>query len=65
MLTDGDLKMTFDLNENDRDHLITKDFLQTKFEVQETFPCWDIVFTRFSNFDLCWPQMTSDLHEKW
>ena len=24
---------------------------------------WDIVLTRFSDIDLCWPQMTFDLHE--
>ena len=30
--------------------------------VQASLP--DIVFTRFSQFDPCWPQMTFDLHQK-
>ena len=49
---------------NNRDHLPTKGYQRAKFEVQATFPSWDIVFTRFSDFDHCWPQMTFDLREK-
>ena len=49
---------------NNRDHLPTKGYQHTKFEVQATFTYWDTVFTRFSDFDLWWPQMTFDLHEK-
>ena len=56
--------MTFDLNENYRDRLPTKGYQHTKFEVQATFTYWDTVFTRFSVFDLCGPQMTFDLHGK-
>ena len=49
---------------NNRDHLLTKGYQRAKFEVQATFPSWDIVFTRFLDFDHCWPQMTFDLREK-
>ena len=49
--------------ENIRDHLPTKGYQHTKFEVQATFTYWD-VFTRLSDFDLWWPHMTFDLHEK-
>ena len=38
--------------------------LHTKYEICPSFPSWDIVFTRFSQFDPCWPQMTFDLHQK-
>ena len=44
--------------------LLIKCYLHTKFEVQATFNSWDIMFTRFWGFDLWWPQMTFDLHEK-
>ena len=67
LVTSNDLwwpQMTFDLHENNRDHLPTKGYQHTKFEVQATFTYWDTVFTRFSDFDLWWPQMTFDLHEK-
>ena len=47
-----------------RGHLFTKGYLHTKFVVQATFPSSDIVFTKFPGFDLCWPQMTFELHEK-
>ena len=53
--------MTFDLYENVMDHLLTKDYLCTKFKIKKT---WNIVFTRFSQFDSCWTQMTFDLHQK-
>ena len=62
-LTSGDLKWPLTAMENNRDHLRTKGYQQTKFEVQATFTCWDTVFTRFPVFDLWWPQMTFDLHE--
>ena len=39
-------------------------YLYTTFEVQATFTSSDIVFTKFSDFDFCWTQMTFDLHEK-
>ena len=29
--------------------------LHTKYEICPSFPSWDIVFTRFSQFDPCWP----------
>ena len=59
-----DLKWPLTSMKNNRDHLLTKGYLPTKFEVQVTFTSWDIVFTKFSHFDLYWPQMTFDLHEK-
>ena len=51
---------------NNTDHLLTKEYLYTKFEVQATFfTSSDIrVLTRFWDFDHCWPQVTFDLHEK-
>ena len=30
--------------------------LHTKYEICASFPSWDIVFTRFSQFDHCWPK---------
>ena len=63
-LTSGDLKWLLTTMENNRDHLRTKGYQHTKFEVQTTFTCWDTVFTRFPVFDLWWPQMTFDLHGK-
>ena len=41
--------------ENKTDHLHTKGYQHTLFEVQATFTYWDNVFTRFSDFDLWWP----------
>ena len=52
--------MTF----HNRDHLLNKGYLMTKFEVHATFTSWDNVFTRFSDFDLWWPKMTFGLHGK-
>ena len=63
-LTSGDLKWPLTSMENNRDHLRTKGYQHTKFEVQATFTYWDNVFTRFSVFYLWWPQMTFDLHGK-
>ena len=63
-LTSGDPKWPLTYMKNNRDNLHTKGYQHTKFEVQATFNSWDIVFTRFSYFNLWWPQMTFDLHEK-
>ena len=63
-LTSGDFKWPLTSMENNRDHLHTKGYQHTKFEVQATFTSWDIVFTRFLDFDLWWPQMTFDCHGK-
>ena len=44
--------------EDNRDHLPTKGYQHTKFEVQATFTYWDTVFTRFQSLtsgDLKWP----------
>ena len=60
----GDLKWTMTSMKNNSDNLLTKGYQYTKFEVPATFNAWDTVFTRFSGFDLLWPPMTSDLHEK-
>ena len=49
---------------NNRDHLLNKGYLKTKFEVHATFISWDNVFTMFSDFDLWWHQITFDLHGK-
>ena len=44
-LTSGDLKWPLTSMANNRDHLRTKGYQHTKFEVQATFTSWDIVFT--------------------
>ena len=49
-LTSADLKWPLTSMENIRDHLRTKGYRHTKFEVQATFTYWDTVFTRFSVF---------------
>ena len=49
-LTSGDLKWPLTSMENNRDHLRTKGYQHTKFEVQATFTYWDTMFTRFSVF---------------
>ena len=59
-----DLKWQMNFMKNNRNYLLTKYYLHTKFEVQATFTSWDIVFTKVLHFDLWWPQMTFDLHEK-
>ena len=62
-LTTSDLKWPLTSMKNNRDHLLTKGYQRAKFEVQASFTSWDIVFTKFSYFDLWWPQMTFDLCE--
>ena len=62
-LTAVDLKWPLTSMKNNRDHLPTKGYLPIKFEVQVNFTSSDIMFTKFSHFDLCWPQMTFDLHK--
>ena len=49
---------------NNRLLVLNKVHLHTKYEICPSFPSWDIVFTRFSQFYPCWPQMTFDLHQK-
>ena len=44
-LTSGDLKWPLTSMKNNRDHLLTKAYQRSKFEVQATFTSWDIVFT--------------------
>ena len=56
--------MTFDLGPSDltinRDHLLTKDYLPTKFEASGAKRCWVIRCTRFGR--LTWPlTLTFDL----
>ena len=44
--------------ENSRDHLRTKGYQHTKYEVQATFTYWDTVlqgFQYFNSGDLKWP----------
>ena len=62
-LTSGDLKWLLTTMENNRDHLPTKGYQKTKFEVQATFTCWDISVYKVSSL---WPLMTSnDLWPPW
>ena len=56
--------MTFDLHEQQSGSSVHLGYLHTKFVAQATFPYSDIVFTKFQVFDLCWPQMTFEIHEK-
>ena len=60
----GDLKWPLTFMKNTRDHLLTDVYQYYTFEVTATFTSWDIVFTRYWGFDLCWPQITFDLYEK-
>ena len=51
---------------NNMDHVLTKAYLHTKFEVQTIFTSWDIVFTRFYKVFGLWPLLTSnDLWPPW
>ena len=47
-------QMTLDLHQNKALVLIVV-HLHTKYEICQIFPSWDIVFTRFTQFDPCWP----------
>ena len=58
-----DLKWTLTLIKNDRDHLLNVGNVHAEYEIPHSDPYWDIVFTTFWPFDLCWPQMTFDLHQ--
>ena len=49
-LTSGDPKWPLTSKKNNRDHLLTKGYLPTNFEVQVTCTSWDIVFTKFPHF---------------
>ena len=64
LLTSHDPKWPLISTKNDRDHLRNMANLHTKYEIPHIYPSWDIVFTRLLPFDLRWPQMTFDLHEK-
>ena len=63
-LTPVDPKWPLTSTKNNRPIVLNVALLHTKYEIFPSFPCWDIVFTRFSQFDPCWPQMTFDLQPK-
>ena len=63
-LTPVDPKWPLTSTKTNRLLVLNKVHLHTKYEICPSFPSWDIVFTRFSQFDPCWPQMTFDLHQK-
>ena len=63
-LTSGDLNWPLTNTKNNKDYLPNMEHPQVKYEANPCFPSWDIVFTRFSLFDLWWPQMTFDLHQE-
>ena len=44
--------------------LLTWQICLPKYENCPLLLSWDTVFTRFSNFDLWWPQMTFYIHQK-
>ena len=53
-----DLKWPLNFMKNNRNYLLTKYYLHTKFEVQATFTSWDIVLQSFytlTSGDLKWP----------
>ena len=62
-LTPVDPKWPLTSTKTNRLLVLNKVHLHTKYEICPSFPSWDIVFTRFSQFDPCWPQMTFDLHQ--
>ena len=59
LLTPNDLLTS---TKNNRVLVLNVVHLHIKYEICPSFPSWDIVFTRFSQFHPCWPQMTFDLH---
>ena len=63
-LTCVDPKWPLTSTKNNRLLVLNRVHLHTKYEICPSFPSWAIVFTRFSQFYLCWPQMTFDLHQK-
>ena len=62
-LTPVDPKWPLTSTKNNRLCVLNVAQLHTKYEICTSFPCWDIVFTRFSQFDPCWPQLTFDLQK--
>ena len=63
-LTPVDPKWPLTSTKNNRVLVLNVVRLHPKYNICPSFPSWDIVFTRFSQFDPCWPQMTFDLHQK-
>ena len=63
-LTTVDPKWPLTSTTNNRLLLLNVMHLHTTYEICPSFHAWDIVFTRFSQFDPCWPLMTFDLHKK-
>ena len=64
IITFHDLKWPLTSTKNDRDLLLNMGHPLVKYEIHPCLPSWDNVFTKFSDFDLWWPQMTFDLHQK-
>ena len=63
-LTPVDPKWPLTSTKNNRLLVLNVVHLHTNYKICPSFPSWDIVFTRFSQFDPCWPKMTFDLHQK-
>ena len=63
-LTPVDPKWTLTSTKNNRLLAINVVQLHTKYEMCPSFPSCNIMFTRFSQFDPRWLQMTFDLHHK-
>ena len=63
-LISADPKWPLTSIKNNRDHLLNVGNLHAKYEILCCYPCRDTVFTKFWPFDLWWPQMTFDLHQK-
>ena len=62
-LTPVDPKWPLTSTKNNRLLVLNVAQLHTKYEICPSFPAWDIVLTRFSQFDPCWSQMTFDLQK--
>lgn len=56
--------MTSELHQTQKGSLSTMTNVHTKYEKYPLSLSWNIRFTRHSLFDLWWPQMTSDFHQK-
>ena len=63
-LTPVDPKWPLTSTKNNRILVLNVVHLHPKYKICPRFPSRDIVFTRFLQFDPCWPQMTFDLHQK-
>ena len=60
-----DLSWHLTSTKNNRNHALTMTSTHTMYELNWSLTYQVMVDTRFSMFDLCWPQMTFDLNQKY